>query len=390
MFKIKIRTDKTYDRGDKYLTNFICGYLLIQSINNLMASTGHNTTAWFFLSRGILAVLLLFAIIPIINRRLYESILIEAFFLIALLFSYLWGDIGSNFTSIAFNLLFVYLPMGFACAAINNYSTLINKLYYVAWPVEAICIATGVLGAAYGSFIAYSQAIGYFVLIPLLVHLDHFQEKRKWYDVVMAIIDFVFIVSYASRGPIICVAVFIVLSIVFSPSLDLRRKSVMVLGISLVAVILFVNLSTIASGLANILSKLGRTSRTLRLLASGTLGYSANRNILFDHYQKKIFEAPFIGYGLACSWDMSSYPHNIFLEVLLAFGIPFGLLISILIATFAFKGVTQNDPTSRRLSIIFFSELISLLWSGSFIMNSTFFVGFALFMRGGVRTKSGK
>ena len=154
-----------------------------------------------------------------------------------------------------------------------------------------MCIINGLIGSAIGNFSEYSISVGYIALIPLLVHLDHFQEHKKWYDLLVAIIDFIFIVSFASRGPILCVATYVGLSVLFSPNLNIKRKAGLIIAVLLLSIILYVNLNSIINYFVNALSIIGRNSRTLRLLTSGLIGYDANRSVVYDYYIAKALKS---------------------------------------------------------------------------------------------------
>ena len=367
-----------YETGDKLLVNFICCYLVIQAIHNLIVTVGINGMWWTVLSRGIVAAFLAFALIPIVIRQGIKAVAIELVVAILLAASYLFASTNSEFPSIAFNLIFAYVPMGIACLSIHDDSLLLKRLYVVAWLVEIVTFANAVNRLT----LSYSMSLGYLLLLPALIHFDRFLENRKWLDLLMVGIDAMMIIFFASRGPIICVTFYFLLKVLFSSNMSPRKKAgLIVIALTLVSIVYF-SIDRITIFLAELFSRYGGISRTLKLLSSGTIGYDANRNSIFDHYWDLINEAPIVGHGLAGSWDVSSYPHNIVIELFLAFGIPIGVVLISLLLFVTIKGISQRNLERMRLSQIFVAQLISLLWSGSFIMTPTFFVAIAICVKG--------
>ena len=83
----------------------------------------------------------------------------------------------------------------------------------------------------------------------------------------------------------------------------------------------------------------------------------------------------------SCIHYSIKYPHNIVLELLMAFGIPIGTLLTLLIGAIAVRGLTQKNPKKRRIASIFVAYLAHLLWSGSLFTTPLFFVGMASCLR---------
>lgn len=358
---------------DKYCMLFICAYLILQSVNNLLYSAGLNGTMWNYFSKGLLAVLSLRAWITILKRNSLAAIMVESFAGLLLLYSYFYADTQQIFNSIAFNLLLVYIPMGLAYYSITDTSLITEYLYITAWLIELICLANAVFFPSN----TYSMSIGYVLLLPLLIRLDRIFASVKWYDMVLSVVDLIIIIIVASRGPLICISFFVLVRVLFSNALSIKRRLAYVFLLTVFAIIVYSNYFSIVNALFLALERRGIQSRTIRLLLSGQIGYDAGRISIQNHYLNMIRQSPFIGHGIAGSWDYSSYPHNIAIELFLAFGIPLGAIALFGIIIITVKGLFQKNASERRIAQIFVSDLISLIWSGSFVMSPLFFVGLA-------------
>ena len=333
--------------------------------------------AWDILSISTLGFISLIAWYVILKRNAVWAIVTEVFVCFSLLYTILFDKPPSNFVSIAYHLVLVYIPMGLAVLSVKNDVLIVRTLYFCAWPIEAICICSSFLVSSSD----YSMSLGYYLLLPLLIRLDRFLISYKWYDLVIAAVDFIVILFVASRGPLLCLLAFILLRVAFSNTLSSIKK-ILLSVVTLVGIILiyenYVNIAIVA---LNLLDKLGRKSRTLNLLLAGSIQYDAGRTRIFSQYWELIEQSPAIGHGLAGSWVISTYPHNIAVEILLAYGIPVGLAILAVILYAVILGLRKQSPEGRRVALIFIAELVSLLWSGSFIMSSTFFVCMAACVR---------
>ena len=370
-------------KGDKELSNFICGYLVVQAIHNLLALTNNIGSVWQVASKGILALLLLISLYRILLRSLIKAISSELLFAVLLLISYLFCDINDDFGSLSFNLLFAYLPMGIACYAIYDYEILLQKLYRSSFIIEFVTLLSFIIA----KLDTYSMTSGFLLLLPILLHIDNFIKEKRLVDGILPIIDIAFIVAYASRGPIVCIGVYILMYVVFESSVSRRKKTIFIIVVSVLVITVYFNLDILAALFSRITGAQSGISRTIRLLQTNQIGYDADRFPVFKYYIDIIRESPFVGKGLAASWNYSSYPHNIFIEFCLAFGVPIGIFLSIMLVLSWYRGIRQTDSTLRRLAQVFVAGNISILWSGSFLMSPTFFVCLALCMKGTKRNR---
>lgn len=363
-----------YKRGDNYLIAFILGYLIMQSLNNLAFVLSLDGALWDFFSKGFLALLLGFSLIVMIKRIPLIMLVSEVLLSILFMLAYFFSKVPESFNSIVYNAVFVYLPLGLACLAIHNNDRLYRGLYYAAFPIELFTI----IASINMSSIQYSMSAGYIILLPLLIHLDSALSHHRITDFIFIIVDLIIIVFFCSRGPLLCVIFFLLYEYLFlrdSHTIVKVTVSSVILVSAFYAVLFYQN---IIDFLSNRLNLLGLNSRTIRLLLEGNISYDSDRLDIYRYYWQAIIKSPLLGYGLTGNWFYSSYPHNLVLEILSAFGVILGPVILFVLFYSWHFGIHQKDLTAQRLSIIFVSFAISLFWSGSFIMTPTFFVCLAV------------
>lgn len=371
-----------FERGDATLSNFIVGYFFFQALNLFVKMILGGIPGWGLLSKGVLSVLLILAAAVLARRIVAISLVCEAIAFIAFAVTLLYGTAEiSSLIEIMLNALCIFLPLGLCVYGMRNFDILLKKTYRCAWIIQPILLIVAVFYQDV-SGATYSMSVGYSLLFQLLIVLDHFIETHKWYDLAAVVVDFIVIVVWGSRGPILCVAAFIVIKALFS-KVSFKRKLFIVISIALCAIMLSIFYIQIAGYILNIAESFGFYSRTLNMLVKyGNISKSASRDLIFQQYWHLIKERPLLGWGIAGGWQYSSYPHNIILEFLLSFGIPIGSILCVCLAFSGFIGMRQEDISSRNLAHILVAFCLSLLVSGSFIKDSTFFMCVAICVKG--------
>lgn len=357
---------------DRRLSNFIVAYFFMQALNLLVKIVLGDFSLWSIISKGILVVLLMICLMPIIKRQLAGALVSELLLVASLTFTVLTG--GANFNdygSIMLNAITVFMPMGIVVNCIRDKSILLNRLYYGSWPTQIVLII--VLLNLSGS--EYSMPGGYALAFQLLIVMDHFFANKKWYDLIAIAIDFFIILVFGSRGPILCIMSIIVIRLVFSHNIKRAKKIILISLIVIFAVCAFIYYKEILAVLISLSEKLGYSSRNLRYIAMKRITDDSGRGSIHRMYFDIIKKNPLIGYGLVGGWvSPNLYPHHIFIEFLLSFGLFFGCLASIIVLVIVVRSAITSEENEQRLAHILISYCTSLLLSDSFMMCPMFFM----------------
>ena len=371
--KGKMMENTSYiNRQDKYLANFIVGYYLVQALNLLVKLVIGNFTLWLFISRGILIFLLLFALKPMFQRKSGVFIWTEIVFAVLFSYTFLFRYASfSEYSSIVLNVFTVFIPMAIAAVSINDKSILVKRMYLFSWPIQVLLLYVLVTRSNFN----YSMIGGYTLVFQALIILDHFTEKRKWYDLIACIVDLIVVFIYGSRGPIICIFSLIVIKILFSPSISqVRKMSLILLTCTLFgAIVVFYH--NIIAGFITLTTRLGYSSRNLYLLLNGRITSDSGRNSIQRLYLEAVKNGPILGHGIAGGWLPNGvYPHNIFIELLLSFGPVLGLLVSAVILYLSYSAIICKNEGKRRVGHILLAYSVSLLISDTFLKSPMFFM----------------
>ena len=360
---------------DKFFIAFVLAYFVIQAINLYIKTLEIDIRNWEFISKGMLAGFLFLVIIKSFKiNKLFLFLTIEAacsfLFLISICLSP--NSLAEGFNSIAFNAIFAYLPLGFCIYIINDYELFLKKLYTASWIIGFILITL-----AFNIKIdvnEYYMTFGYSLLFPLLVVMDHYKHSKKKADLVYILTCSIAILVAGSRGPLICIAVYVMISY------ELYKKIGSVILFVILYVVAFYS-TDLFHYISNILLKYDIRSRSIELFLDENYSDSG-RSGLLEYFYNQMHIKPFLGWGVASGWYLNLfYPHNIFMDLIVSFGIPIGCILSIILIVLILSGLKSKDKDQARLFTILFSLSISLLYTGTFIKNQTFFMFLAISLK---------
>lgn len=379
---MKIKWKTTYSDDEK-LCGYIIGYFLIQALN-LLIKLFFNFPSWGIVSKAVLALLLLRAFTVIIKRTFKKFLFSEVIVLMLFVITFLIGAYDADvINSIIFDALIVFVPLGICTYSIVNKQVLLDRLYKWSWLIQGILIVIFLL---FSDTSAYSMSASNALMFQILIMTDHYLKDKKIYDLLMIILDLMLIVMFGSRGALLCFIAYILFRVL---AFDGNRKRIIRVGAGCILGICFLLFyKQIFSFIFEVLEANGMYSRTIKLLLLGQITGGSGRLELYQMYWEKILESPLLGWGVAGGWiEGGSYPHNLFIELLLAFGIPAGASLIIFLIGYSVKGLRSKCEASRRVFLILLSNIMVLMVSSSFVLWPTFYMFiFACFYRKGKST----
>lgn len=221
----------------------------------------------------------------------------------------------------------------------------------------------------------YNMVICYALLFPFFYHFSRIHEKKVY--IILAAAEFLIISIYGSRGQLLCSALFLIFY--FFKKSNYKRRIWCVMSLSILAVVFFSFKQLLFDFIAPVVDKIG--SRTLSLLIRGRITYDSGRMEMWMEAWKKILEKPIFGWGIAGDMTyLTSSPHNLFLELMLHYGILIGIFFSVLLIIFSIRMLLSADRNAI-LVIFFASCFIPLLLSGTYTQTPLFWVYAVLVMR---------
>jgi len=233
----------------------------------------------------------------------------------------------------------------------------------------------------------YDMVYSYQLVVLILIMLSTDLKKIRFIEWIIILVGTIFILLYGSRGPLVIISVYMLLrylKYLFQQSFKLIP---LVLNITfftfLTAMILFFNYMAVF--LIEMISSIGIDSRTLYLVlnANQDIDFTSGRMELYIESLELILDKPIFGYGVLGerSYFEGNYPHNIFLEIILHFGVFIGgaILIYILIGSIK-KFIYLRDQRFYFFLLIFCMSIVHLSLSGTYLNSLYIFLLFFLIL----------
>lgn len=273
-----------------------------------------------------------------------------------------------------------------------------NSLHILSYIIfaDAVVLALVSSGVILQGIVSVTyMAYGYNMLPAVLIFLYRAWDEKKNKYFVYSVILMVLILAFGSRGTFIAIAGFILMYFVLVEN-KLTKKKILLIGVVIIFAIIINNksfLEFIAATLSNILPF---NSRTLTLLLSGDAMSDSGRSYIYEGCLKLIKENWLFGNGIcgertyAFIYQPSMgvntgigglYAHNFFLEVLVDFGVPIGVLFIAYVLVKELRICLCRNRRIQKVGVILFAGwFFQHLVSGSFWTSPYFFAALAYAM----------
>ncbi len=223
----------------------------------------------------------------------------------------------------------------------------------------------------------YSMALGYVSLVPAAVLFHEFYRHKKIIDLVAALIVTVTIISFGSRGPLLCLGLYMVF-------LLLKNSKPQYMIAAIIALLFFyLFFNQIMSLLLSVTSG-SSASRTLQYILNGQMSEDSGRYLKYSKVIDALKQNPFVIRGINSDYLLlGKYTHNIFLEILYEFGCIFGGIMCVdLIYRIVNSFLHSSDSIESELCFMFMCIAIpQLMVSHSLWAEWTFWVWFVIYIK---------
>ena len=265
-----------------------------------------------------------------------------------------------------------WIPVGLCAYAITDKSEIYRCLYKYSFLNSVLMLVPFVWyivmsGQQVGS--DYNMYFSYSLIVPAVIHLNEYINRKKTWIGFLALIEILAIVFYGSRGAILCIGGYFLLNMIFAQLPNRIRWSFFFITLFSVGVFFLL------SSNLYLFESIGLHSRLFQKINDGTL--SEGRDYVFQAACELIKERPWFGYGLGgeyyqMSWKCGSIlgyfvadstvssltPHNGFLEMMICFGLPIGVLLSFWLL-FSIRQLRKlGNSVVMELMIILFSVFL--------------------------------
>lgn len=234
----------------------------------------------------------------------------------------------------------------------------------------------------------YDMSFVYFLVVPTAVIFDHIYDlhgKRKAISIFFFVTAISIGVLMGARGGILAIMLAVLITFMRRTEIRKTRTFLFVLIMSVAIVLLLINYEMVLLRLNRFLIGYGINSRLINLFLRGRLIWSAGRDVIQEQIRDIIKEHVFTGIGML--GNQSS--HNIFLEVMLFYGVPVGLLLTCFIIVQWTKVFFVCNQLKKRIMYIFLAySLIDSTLNLTVLGKDMFWISLGLAFSEHIRLKS--
>ena len=232
-------------------------------------------------------------------------------------------------------------------------------------------------------------AAAYLILPHVLIVAANLIQKPDWISGFFFFLGVLILISFGSRGPIVCMILFVLIAIIYkmtSNKFGLGKMILFVLSCLVIVGLFNIFLDRIIDA---IMASQNMSDRLVRKMVENQFLESEDRDDIRFLLFSKLDESPYWGYGIAgdrffLGSPKSGYAHNLVVEVLFSYGYFLGGGILFFIGYLIYKGLRYSTRFEKNFVFLLFTiGIVGLLFSGTYLTNKWFyfFLGYCMSIR---------
>lgn len=369
--KPKINTENKYD-GILLWGMFIplCALMLQLVIYKLMGVERNGTVHSIIML--ISAVPMLISAFVWIKRRrnLYIAVSVYAFIAAVFVFNYfVYPENRRYLLYYVSDVFLISMPLFINSMLVKDEIHELNILKKISLFIFVTGILYFLLDMFWRTHEGYSMSYGYYMLIPACFFAYIYFDSNKTGYLFLSIASILPVIIIGSRGPVMAWALYFAALIAIS---DMRKSRKLLIILAVVFTVIFRD--WIFKYLYLIFKSIGINSRTLRLFVEGRISQDSGRGLIQAKCFEMIRENWFVGSGIGADRRViGTYPHNLFIEIILQFGIIIGGFLLAALICAAIRGFIRAD--NKKLYFFYFCiGFLPLMVSGTYLTDLTFWL----------------
>ncbi len=336
-----------------------------------------NNDALASILMGIVIVALIIFTFPYVRKEIrYTDFGLYFLFVAIYCISMIKPDrAGVYLSGQAVTILLTYVPLFFVGIVLNEKR--IDFLHNVSI-VSLFCYLLYI--TIFGNTVeagSENMSDAYLILPHVCLMIFYYANKKRKLDLVLSILGSLLLIFYGTRGPVLCLSIFVFIIIMFYMRRGINRFFVIALGTIIAFLIYFYNTSVLLF-LISISSKIGLSTRVFDSIMNNVFFSTETRDPIIKAVLNGIKEKPLLGYGLAGDRLLVNvYSHNIVLEFIVSFGIIIGSVLLMILVYFIINGLRKSNSANERfllLLLICTNGILKLMMSGTYLREPYFFL----------------
>lgn len=213
----------------------------------------------------------------------------------------------------------------------------------------------------------------YNLLPHLLLTLSVALKTKKPLFILSAIIGILLLFSFGTRGPLVCLILFLMLYLFF---LQDRKWSSRVIIFS-IGIVMLISMNYWQDWLFRFLDSFGMSNRIIDKFDEGILFESSARDNIRSSLLAYISSGPLWGFGICGDRILvGTYSHNLLLELVVSFGIVFGFVLFVYLTLLLIRGGFGAKLWEDKVFwlVLFCGSYVHLMFSGTFLNEPFLFL----------------
>lgn len=346
--------------GDAAISEFLLGFAYVTLIIACIRKGSRiHATEFLFLISVIIAILVTCVVYPNNTQFIFDE-------------NNFWNSI---FPCLRFFLVGLFIipdkELSNLLGFVSCFSLLIEGIFLFAYLKPAGLVESDDMSRSYQ------------ILLNVLFILNTAFNKKKLSWICISIAGLLYMFSLGTRGPIMILLVFMFLKFIQQSSS--KKATKVIVGFFLGGLLLLLANSNIffvfLEFLRSLLDQLGMSTRIVDLAIEGqVIEHTSGRDEIYELAMKKIHEQPLFGYGVYGEWPWNGWNiHNMYLELLLHFGVVLGSIIIAWMLFFTFKTYFRTTNIIAQEFILMWATIVFIkgIFGGSYLQLHVFLlIGF--------------
>ncbi len=214
-----------------------------------------------------------------------------------------------------------------------------------------------------------------YALLPQVLYITwHLLRKFRIDTLCVFLLGVFMLLSFGTRGPLICFLTFIVLFSLFLN--DAKYKKTIIVCVFVVYCLIIYFLEPILLFFSELLPSLGMSDRIFTQMLLDEVLDDSGRGLILRTLENEMQYAPWHGYGLFGTYRfVNAYAHRIDIDFLFSFGVIFGSALLFILFVLIVKAFIESNKTEKGfLLILFCSSIVKLMFSGLYLFDTLFFL----------------
>lgn len=279
-------------------------------------------------------------------------------------------------------IVFWVFPMFFVgvCLEPEQYKTL---LFYASVLGAAVMLAYQIYQLLLGRTLRIDDMDASYKALPNVMYLIYYaftgKKIRYW---VLAAVGIASIFIYGTRGPVLCMMVFLFVGFLLMVNVNkkvyIKFILILLFFVGMIIVLSGDILLNVAGQLSVTFSKWGFSTRIFDYFIEGGILEGSGRNSLYTRTLAAIGENFTLGYGvMGDRMILGTYPHNIFIELWCQFGVFFGtgiLFLFVKLPVTALFRIRKHTEIFLFIIMLLSTSFVKLMMTGSYLFEANFFL----------------